>query len=70
MISLPIGRHKIVVSLSLHNITFDSSKMVPLNDNNPTEKTPYVTYVLIITNVLVFFHEMSLSSEELAQFFQ
>ncbi|MDJ0658904.1 MAG: rhomboid family intramembrane serine protease [Crocosphaera sp.] len=44
--------------------------MVPLNDNNPTDKTPYVTYGLIIINVLVFFQEMSLSSEELSQFFQ
>ncbi|ACB52302.1 putative peptidase, S54 (Rhomboid) family [Crocosphaera subtropica ATCC 51142] len=44
--------------------------MVPLNDNNPTQRTAYVTYGLIILNVLVFFKELSLSSEELSQFFQ
>ena len=44
--------------------------MVPLNDNNPTETTPYITYGLIIINVLVFVQELSLNSSELSQFFQ
>ncbi|EAZ91889.1 peptidase, S54 (rhomboid) family protein [Crocosphaera chwakensis CCY0110] len=44
--------------------------MVPLNDNNPTQRTAYVTYGLIIVNILVFFKEISLNSEELSQFFQ
>ncbi len=44
--------------------------MVPLRDDNPTQITPYVTYGLIIVNVLVFFHEISLTSQQLNRFFQ
>ena len=44
--------------------------MVPLNDNKPTETTAYVTYTLIGINIVVFWHEINLRSEELAQFFQ
>ena len=29
--------------------------MLPLRDNIPTSRTPYVTYGLIIANVLVYF---------------
>ena len=43
--------------------------MVPLQDNNPTKITPFVTYTLIIINVLVFLYEISLSPQELEQFF-
>ncbi|NJO51788.1 MAG: rhomboid family intramembrane serine protease, partial [Leptolyngbyaceae cyanobacterium RM2_2_4] len=28
--------------------------MVPLRDDNPTQITPYVTYGLILLNILVF----------------
>ncbi|MGB7416873.1 MAG: rhomboid family intramembrane serine protease [Thermosynechococcaceae cyanobacterium] len=34
--------------------------MVPLNDNNPTRRVPYVTYVFIALNVLVFLYEAGL----------
>ena len=44
--------------------------MVPLRDENPTRTTPYVVYGFIILNILIFLHEMSLSSRgELQQFF-
>jgi membrane associated rhomboid family serine protease len=42
----------------------------PLYDENPTRITPYFTYGLIGMNVLVFFHELSLSNLQLEQFFQ
>ena len=42
--------------------------MVPLRDENPVRITPYVTYGLIILNVLVFLFELSLSSGELQSF--
>ncbi len=42
--------------------------MVPIRDENPTRITPYVTYGLIITNVLVFIYELSLSQPELDRF--
>lgn len=44
--------------------------MFPINDNNPTRITPYVTYALITINILVFIHELSLSEPQLKQFFQ
>ena len=44
--------------------------MFPLYDDNPTRITPYFTYGLIGMNVLVFLHEISLSSLQLEQFFQ
>ena len=44
--------------------------MFPLSDENPTRITPYVTYGLIIINVLIFLHEFSLSEPQLCQFFQ
>lgn len=44
--------------------------MVPLRDNNPTQIPPYITYTLIAINVLVFLHEISLSPQELEQFFR
>jgi membrane associated rhomboid family serine protease len=42
----------------------------PLYDENPTRITPYFTYGLIGMNILVFLHEVSLSNEQLEQFFQ
>jgi membrane associated rhomboid family serine protease len=44
--------------------------MVPLRDENPVQITPYITYILIILNVLVFIYEISLNSDQLEQFFQ
>lgn len=44
--------------------------MFPLYDENPARTTPYLTYGLIGVNILVFLHELSLSSQELEQFFQ
>ena len=44
--------------------------MFPLYDENPARTTPYLTYGLIGVNILVFLHELSLSSRELEQFFQ
>lgn len=44
--------------------------MFPINDNNPTRITPYVTYVLITINIVVFIHEITLSSPQLERFFQ
>jgi membrane associated rhomboid family serine protease len=43
--------------------------MVPLRDNNPIQITPYVTYGLIVINLLVFVHELSLDPQQLEQFF-
>lgn len=42
--------------------------MVPLRDENPVSITPYVTYGLIIANVLVFLYQLSLTPEQLDQF--
>lgn len=44
--------------------------MVPINDENPTKITPYLTYLLIIINVAVFVYQISLSESELTRFFQ
>lgn len=33
--------------------------MIPLKDENPTEKTPIVTYVLLIANTLIFIYWLS-----------
>ncbi|MDJ0708335.1 MAG: rhomboid family intramembrane serine protease [Leptolyngbyaceae cyanobacterium MO_188.B28] len=42
--------------------------MVPLHDENPTRTTPYVVFGFIILNVLIFLHEISLSSKGLNVF--
>jgi membrane associated rhomboid family serine protease len=42
----------------------------PLYDENPTRITPFFTYGLIGMNILIFLHELSLSSEQLDQFLQ
>ncbi len=44
--------------------------MFPLYDQNPTRITPYFTYGLIGINIFVFLHEVSLSNQQLQQFFQ
>jgi membrane associated rhomboid family serine protease len=43
--------------------------MFPISDENPTRSTPYVTYGLIILNVLVFLYEILLPSSALEQLF-
>ncbi|MFB2892494.1 rhomboid family intramembrane serine protease [Aerosakkonemataceae cyanobacterium BLCC-F50] len=43
--------------------------MVPLRDENPTVITPYVTYGLIIANILAFVYELSLPPQQLQTFF-
>ncbi len=43
--------------------------MVPLRDRNPTLLTPYVTYILVILNILVFLYELSLDPASLGRFF-
>lgn len=43
--------------------------MFPINDNNPTRITPFVTYALIAINILVFINELSLTQPQLEQFF-
>lgn len=44
--------------------------MVPIKDDNPISITPFITYALIIVNVLVFIYELSLTPPELASFFE
>ncbi len=43
--------------------------MFPIDDNNPTRITPFVTYGLIAANVLVFIYELSFSPTGLTNFF-
>ena len=43
--------------------------MVPLKDENPIKITPYVTYILIAVNLLVFIYELSLNPTQLDLFF-
>jgi membrane associated rhomboid family serine protease len=48
----------------------ENSPVVPLKDYNPGRTTPYVTYGLIILNILIFIYELSLSPYGLTEFFQ
>lgn len=43
--------------------------MFPLYDTIPSRKKPYVVYTLILTNVIIFIHQVTLSRAELIQFF-
>lgn len=43
--------------------------MVPLRDNVPTSITPYVTYALIGANIGIFLYQLSLSPQQLQEFF-
>jgi membrane associated rhomboid family serine protease len=43
--------------------------MFPIDDDNPTIITPYVTYGLIAVNVLVFLYELTFSERGLTNFF-
>ena len=38
--------------------------MIPLRDDNPVERTPYVTYALIGACVLVFLYQLQLVQTE------
>lgn len=42
--------------------------MFPLKDSIPSERFPYVNYIIIILNIIVFIYEMSLG-KELSRFF-
>ncbi len=44
--------------------------MVPLRDDNPTRITPYVTYGLILLNILVFLYQLTMTPPELQAFFR
>lgn len=44
--------------------------MVPLSDNNPTRIRPFVTYTLIVLNLVIFFYELSLSEAALEDLFR
>jgi membrane associated rhomboid family serine protease len=43
--------------------------MFPIDDDNPTRITPYVTYGLIALNVLIFIYELTFSDSGLTRFF-
>ena len=43
--------------------------MVPIRDDNPISSTPFVVYALLVLNVVVFLHEITLSELALQQFF-
>ena len=43
--------------------------MVPLKDENPVKITPYITYGLIIVNILAFIYEITLPPVQLDGFF-
>ena len=47
----------------------ENSYVVPLKDYNPGRTTPYVTYGLILLNVVIFIYELSLSPYGLTEFF-
>lgn len=44
--------------------------MVPLKDYNPGQRTPYMTYGLIVLNLSIFLYGISLSPADLSAFFQ
>lgn len=44
--------------------------MLPIHDDNPSGKTPYVTYALIALNVLVFGYQLLLGDAALTRFYQ
>jgi membrane associated rhomboid family serine protease len=43
--------------------------MFPIDDDNPTRITPYVTYALIALNVLIFIYELTFTEQGLTKFF-
>lgn len=49
--------------------TIEGIAVVPIRDENPGQTTPYVTYGLIILNILAFLYEASLMGPSLETFF-
>jgi membrane associated rhomboid family serine protease len=45
--------------------------MFPIRDHNPSERTPFVTYALILANVLVFLYQLPIAEDDgaLAEFY-
>ena len=43
--------------------------MFPIHDDNPTQSTPYFTYGLIATNILIFLYQISLPPQQLVVFY-
>ncbi|MDJ0575751.1 MAG: rhomboid family intramembrane serine protease [Xenococcaceae cyanobacterium MO_234.B1] len=43
--------------------------MIPLRDDNPTQTTPIIVYILVTINIVVFWHQLSLGSN-IEEFFQ
>ena len=43
--------------------------MFPINDDNPTRITPYVTYGLIALNILIFIYELTFTEKGLTNLF-
>jgi len=50
-------------ALDAYRKTLNRGPMFPIRDHNPSEKTPYVTYALIVVNVVVFFSYWPLFSD-------
>jgi len=44
--------------------------VVPLRDDNPITITPYVTYGLIVVNIIVFLYQLTLTPQQLQEFFR
>jgi membrane associated rhomboid family serine protease len=42
--------------------------MIPLYDDNPTQRSAFLVYILIVANVLIFLHEMMLGNTQLSRF--
>jgi membrane associated rhomboid family serine protease len=42
--------------------------MIPLYDDNPTQRSAFLVYILIVVNVLIFVHEMMLGNPQLSRF--
>lgn len=42
--------------------------MIPLKDRNPSRSFPFINYLLIAANVIVFFYELSLGDRQLSDF--
>ena len=40
--------------------------MFPIRDHNPSERTPFVTYTIIVVNVLVWLYQLSIQSNDSA----
>jgi membrane associated rhomboid family serine protease len=54
---------------TIHYPLFTNLIMFPIDDDNPTRITPFVTYGLIALNVLIFVYELTLPEAGLTNFF-